>query len=422
MTTTPNVATALRRQSVRPTIAQRLGRSLVRRTVEGTRLGRLTLIDGNETVSGGDPATGPSVTVRVRDPRFYSAIAFEGGVGASESFIDGEWTCDDLPALFELLIMNRQARNGLEGPMKLLASALGRAQYALRSNTKRGSRRNIVAHYDLGDEFFSLFLDPTMTYSCGIFENGATTLEESQIEKIDRACRKLDLKPSDHLLEIGTGWGALAVHAARAYGCRVTTTTISDRQHDAAAARIREAGLDDRITLLKQDYRDLEGAYDKVVSIEMIEAVGKRFLTRYVERLDELLEPDGMALIQAIVVRDQEFEAAARQQDFLKKYIFPGSCLPSVDAISERVRSATDMRVFHLEDIGPHYATTLRMWRDAFMDRLDDVRGQGFDDRFIRMWEYYLAYCEGSFTARHVGDVQMLLTKPLCRRDPVGTS
>ena len=306
-------------------------------------------------------------------------------------------------------------------PTRLLAP-LSKAAYWLERNTRSGRRRNIVAHYDLGNDFFSLFLDPTMTYSCGVFENGAVTLEQAQREKIDRACRKLDLRASDHLLEIGTGWGAFAMHAASRYGCRVTTTTISDEQHRCAERRIRDAGLESRIAVIKRDYRDLAAldTFDKLVSIEMIEAVGRENLGAYFDVCSSMLKPDGAALIQAIVIRDQYFEGAARRRDFLKKYIFPGSCLPSVAAMLNAVNARTDLRMWHLEDIGPHYVTTLQMWRDAFRDRVDDVRSLGFNDRFIRMWEYYLSYCEGAFRARHVGDVQMLLTKPRCRMAPVG--
>ena len=286
------------------------------------------------------------------------------------------------------------------------------ARMWLRRNTVGGSRRNIRAHYDLSNEFFGLFLDPSMTYSCAIFENGAETLEAAQVEKIDRACRKLELKPTDHLLEIGTGWGAMSLHAATKYGCRVMTTTISDRQHEMAERRIQEAGLQDRITLLKEDYRNLTGQYDKLVSIEMVEAVGAGNIDGYFKQCAALLKPDGAALVQAIVIRDKFFKSAARSNDFLKEYIFPGSCLLSVQRIVEAVAKKTDLRVWEMRDFGAHYVRTLSIWRERYMSRLDEVRAMGYDERFVRMWEYYLAYCEGAFRARHVGDVQVLLTKP----------
>ncbi|MGD9689012.1 MAG: class I SAM-dependent methyltransferase [Phycisphaerales bacterium] len=403
-----------------------MGRRLVARALERVALGGVVLEDGGERVCAPgvvrgrvEPLPGHAESrvpeVRVHDPRFYSAAAFGGSVGLGEAYMDGHWTCDDLPALIETLTVNAEAMRGLEGPIARLLLPLARLRAGLRRNTRAGSRRNIRAHYDLSNEFFALFLDPTMSYSCAIFERGAHTLEAAQVEKIDRACRTLGLTKTDHLLEIGTGWGALAIHAATKYGCRVTTTTISDRQHEYAARRIALAGLSDRITLLKQDYRDLRGQFDKLVSIEMIEAVGREHLDTYFGTCARLLKPSGAALIQAIVIRDQFFEEAAARPDFLKTYIFPGSCLLGVEAMLGSVRRCTDLRPSHLEDIGPHYATTLACWRERFLARLDDVRGLGFDERFVRMWDYYLAYCQGVFAARRTGDVQLLLVKPMHR-------
>lgn len=408
-----------------PSLLESLGRRLVHATLDRLTLGRVSLLDPRNphlSPPALQPEPTPPVSVHVRDPRFYAAAAFGGSLGIAEAYIDGLWDTDDLPRLIETLTRNLAALRSLESPLARLAAPLSRAAYWLERNTRPGSRRNIRAHYDLGNDFFSLFLDPTMSYSSAIFENGATTLEQAQLEKIDRACRKLDLRPTDHLLEIGTGWGALAIHAATRYGCRVTTTTISNEQYRFAQHRVRQAALSDRVTVLSQDYRDLAhtGPYDKLVSIEMIEAVGRENLATFFETCSRCLKPDGAALIQSIVIRDQFFLHAARRRDFLKKYIFPGSCLPGLAAMLHAVSARTDLRTWHLEDIGPHYATTLRLWRDAFLRRLDDVRRLGFDDRFIRMWDYYLAYCEGAFRARHVGDIQWLLTKPLCRLDPAG--
>ncbi len=419
--------TTIRQRAARarpsPGLLESLGRRLVHAALARMTHGGIRLIDETGTASF-EPAApsggAPIVTVRVIDPAFYAAVAFGGSTAVAESYMDGAWQTDDLPALIEIATVNMSATDTLEGPLARLLAPISMAAYWLDRNTRSGSRRNIVAHYDLGNDFFRLFLDPTMTYSCAIFENGATTLEAAQREKIDRACRKLRLQPADHLLEIGTGWGEMALHAATRYGCRVTTTTISDEQHRLATARVRDAGLADRITVLKSDYRDLTGSFDKIVSIEMLEAVGAENIPGYFAHCSRFLKPDGAALIQSIVIRDQFFLAAARRQDFLKKYIFPGSCLPGVAAIMNAVNRRTDLRLWHMEDIGPHYATTLRLWREAFLARLDDVRRLGFDDRFIRMWEYYLAYCEGAFRARHVGDVQLLLTKPMCRIPPAG--
>jgi len=419
-TSAPSIRTRAARSRPVPRALENIGRRLVKSALSRISLGGVRLIDERGSIAF-EPAGGrPSATIRVIDSSFYSAVAFGGDVGAAESYMDGAWTADDLPALIETITVNISAMKALDGLIARALTPLSSAAYTLDRNTRTGSRRNIVAHYDLGNAFFGLFLDSTMTYSCGIFETDTTTLEQAQIEKTDRACRKLRLCPSDHLLEIGTGWGALAVHAASRYGCRVTTTTISDEQHRFATQRVQKAGLADRVTVIKSDYRDIRGEFDKVVSIEMLEAVGAENLGTYFGVCSRLLRPEGAALIQSIVIRDQFFRGAARRRDFLKKYIFPGSCLPSVAAIIDAVNRRSDLRLWHLEDIGPHYATTLRRWRDAFLGRLDAVRDLGFDDRFIRMWEYYLAYCEGAFLARHVGDVQMLLTKPMCRIPPTG--
>jgi cyclopropane-fatty-acyl-phospholipid synthase len=290
-----------------------------------------------------------------------------------------------------------------------------RALHWANRNSRDGSRRNIAAHYDLGNDFFALFLDETLAYSCGVFEREDATLHEAQLAKFDRICRRLRLTAADHLLEIGTGWGGLAIHAAARYGCRVTTTTISREQHALAAQRIAQAGLEDRVTLLLEDYRDLDGSYDKLVSVEMIEAVGHQYLDDYTAQCSRLLAPEGAMLLQAITIQDQFYEAALESVDFIQRYIFPGSFIPSVTAIVDSVRRSTDMKVFHLEDIGPHYATTLGRWRTSFLARLDDVRRLGYPESFLRMWDFYLCYCEGGFLERQLGDVQMLLTKPRCR-------
>ncbi|TVQ63755.1 MAG: class I SAM-dependent methyltransferase [Phycisphaerales bacterium] len=414
-------------RSLRP--LERLGRTLALRALGMVRHGSLTLIEADAThrsprapegAGGAVGVSAPHATVRVLDARFYSAAAFGGSTGLAEAYMDGLWETDDLPGLIETLTVNYTALTRLDGVGARLKGALDALRALAMRNTFAGSRRNIRAHYDLGDEFFALFLDDSMLYSCAVFENGAETLPEAQREKIDRACRKLELRPEHHLLEIGSGWGAMAVHAAGEYGCRVTTTTISDRQHDAAVRRVREAGLGDRVTVLKEDYRNLTGTFDRVVSIEMIEAIGAAQIPVFFEKCSTLLKPDGALLVQAIVIRDQFFARAARRIDFLKKYIFPGSCLPSVEAMTRAAAGRTDLRVWHTEDIGPHYVRTLALWREAFHARLDEVRDMGYDERFIRMWDYYFAYCEGAFRARHVGDVQMLWTKPLCRVAPVG--
>jgi cyclopropane-fatty-acyl-phospholipid synthase len=288
--------------------------------------------------------------------------------------------------------------------------------HLLHQNTKLGSRKNILAHYDLGNDFYSLFLDGTMTYSCGIFESQSTSLEQASISKYDRICRKLQLKPQDHVVEIGCGWGGFAVYAAEKFGCQVTATTISDCQYEYTIDVVKRKGLEDRIKVLMKDYRDLTGQFDKLVSIEMIEAVGYRFLKRFFITCSNLLKSAGIMALQAITITDQRYGQHVREVDFIKRYIFPGSCLTAVTNICDVVTHSTDLRLVHMEDITPHYARTLRCWLENFLSRIDNVRNMGFSESFIRMWEYYFCYCEGAFQERYIGDVQMIFSKPLCRQ------
>jgi cyclopropane-fatty-acyl-phospholipid synthase len=352
----------------------------------------------------------------VRSPRFYSDVVFAGTVGAGEAYMNGYWHCDDLTGLVRLMVVNRHLMDDVDSGWSRVSAPLLKLAHWLNRNDKSGSRRNISAHYDLGNEFFELFLDETMAYSCGIFTHPESTLLEASTAKFDAACSKLNLRPGQRLLEIGTGWGGLAIHAATHYGCRVTTTTISRAQHDHAQRAIAAAGLADRITLRLDDYRDLTGQYDKLVSIEMVEAVGARYLDTYFSKCSALLKPNGAMLLQAITLQDQYYQQALKMVDFIQRFIFPGSFIPSITAIADSVCRATDLKIFNLEDIGPHYARTLREWRLRFERRLPEVRALGLSESFVRLWTYYLCYCEGAFAERHLGDVQVLLTKPGCRR------
>ncbi|HEX5305249.1 MAG TPA: cyclopropane-fatty-acyl-phospholipid synthase family protein [Dyella sp.] len=380
---------------------------------------RLTLEDAVDSVELGTPIIGEEplrVHLRVLDPRFYRLVAANGSVGAGEAYIEGMWRCDDLVALIRIMVRNRDLLDGMESGLARLGGLAMRAWHALQRNTRAGSRRNIAAHYDLGNNLFGLFLSRDLMYSSAIYADESESLETASTRKLDRICQKLDLSPADHVLEIGTGWGGFAIHAARHYGCRVTTTTISREQFDLATQRVAEAGLTDRIELLLNDYRDLTGRYDKLVSIEMIEAIGAEFMPTYFGAISRLLKDDGMALIQAITIEDHRYEQALKSVDYIKRYIFPGSFIPSVSAMLGAARKSSDLRLFHLEDIGPSYALTLKAWRERFMGRRSDVMQAGYDERFIRMWEFYLAYCEGGFRERSIGDVHMLLTRPGCRR------
>ncbi|UGB47476.1 cyclopropane-fatty-acyl-phospholipid synthase family protein [Frateuria edaphi] len=381
---------------------------------------RLVLTDALGRVELGQPAEGESllrVQLQVDDPRFYRLVAANGSVGAGEAYIEGLWRCDDPVALVRIMVRNRDLLDGMESGLARLGGLALKAWHALNRNTKNGSRRNIAAHYDLGNRLFGLFLSEDLMYSSAIFARPDESLESASRRKLERICQKLALGPDDHVLEIGTGWGGFAVHAATHHGCRVTTTTISQEQYDLARQRVRDAGLDDRVTVLLQDYRDLSGKYDKLVSIEMIEAIGAAYMPAYFAAITRLLEHDGLALIQAITVEDHRYAQALKSVDYIKRYIFPGSFIPAVSAMLEAARRSSDLRLFHLEDIGPSYALTLKAWRERFMARRADVLAAGYDARFIRMWEFYLAYCEGGFRERSIGDVQMLLTRPGCRRE-----
>jgi cyclopropane-fatty-acyl-phospholipid synthase len=355
----------------------------------------------------------------VYHPQMYTRIFFGGSIGAAEAYMEGLWSADDLTTVMRILALNQKAFEDMEKGLARLTAPIYKFYHYIRKNTKTGSRKNILAHYDLGNDFYALFLDETMTYSCAIFEQQDSSLKEASEAKYDRICRKLQLAPRDRVVEIGTGWGGFAMHAARNYGAHVTTTTISDEQQQFAQNRIRAAGLEDRITLLKKDYRDLNGKFDKLVSIEMIEAVGHHYLPIFFQTCSRLLKDDGVMALQAITIGDQIFDRHKRSVDFIKRYIFPGSCIPSITAISDAIAKATDLRLVHLEDITPHYARTLREWRRRFFMNIKKVQALGFSDTFVRMWEYYLCYCEGGFAERYIGDVQMVLAKPGNRRAPI---
>lgn len=363
-------------------------------------------------------ATAPAQPLRLRidGPGFYRAVAANGSVGAGEAYMDGAWQCDDLVGLIRLLVRNRDLLDGMESGLARLGSLAMRGVHAMRRNTRDGSRRNIAAHYDLGNDFFRLFLSSDLMYSSAIWADEDDTLEQASTRKLDRICQKLMLKPGDRVIEIGTGWGGFAVHAATHYGCHVTTTTISREQHALAAARVVGAGLQDRVTLLLQDYRDLHGQYDKLVSIEMVEAIGARYLDTYFGQLGKLLKPHGLALLQAITIEDHRYQQALNSVDFIKRHVFPGSFIPSIATLLSSKSRSSDLALIQLDDFGISYAKTLQSWRERFLSRLDQVRAQGYDERFIRMWEFYLCYCEGGFRERSIGVAQLLLAKPGHRR------
>jgi cyclopropane-fatty-acyl-phospholipid synthase len=403
--------------AARPRHLDRLARRMVLDKLRHLHHGEITLVErgASQTFGRADASFPLAVTLSVNSPVFFSDVAFGGSVGAGESYIQGCWEASDLVALGRILLRNRDVLDSMEGGAALLTRPLKKAFHWLNRNTRTGSRRNIAAHYDLGNDFYALWLDPQMMYSCAWYETPGTSLEEAAVAKLDRICRRLGLGPDDRVVEIGTGWGGFAVHAARHYGCHVTTTTISREQHAYAKQRIDKEGLGDRITLLRDDYRDLDGQYDKLVSIEMIEAVGHEYLDTFFSKCSSLLKPDGQMLLQAITIADQRYDYARRNVDFIKRYVFPGGFLPSVTAMTSAMTRVTDLRAVNVEDIGLHYAWTLRDWRERFFARIDDVRAQGFSDEFIRLWDFYLTYCESAFLERAIGDVQLHAIKPGAR-------
>lgn len=393
-------------------------RSYVTKQLASLRRGEITLQESHRTSSLGEVAD-LKATMQIHRPRFFRQAVLGGTLSIAESYLRGDWDCDDLTSLLRICVRNGDAAYKLDGGLSKLARLGHRLYHRFRANTRLGSRKNISAHYDLGNAFYRLWLDETMAYSSGVFPSPSATMQEASEEKFDRVCRKLQLEPQDQLLEIGTGWGGFAIHAAKYYGCQVTTTTISKEQHAVAQERIFAEGLARQIRLLESDYRDLKGQFDKLVSIEMIEAVGHRFLDGYFEQCGRLLRPDGSFVLQAIVIPERDHAAYLKSVDFIRRYVFPGGCLPSMASILMSMGRSTDLRLVHVEDLAPHYAETLRHWRRAFQSRQDEVRAMGYSEEFLRLWNYYLCYCEAGFEERYVGVVQMQFDKPECRRDPI---
>jgi cyclopropane-fatty-acyl-phospholipid synthase len=387
-------------------------RRAVHARLAGLERASLTLVEGGHTARFGDPASDVAATVRIHDPAVYTALLLRGSLGGAEAYLDGLWDADDLVGAVRALARNRRSLDALEGGLgPRLARAALLPLHWLRRNSRRGSRRNIAAHYDLGNDFFRLFLDPTLTYSCGLFETPATALEDASTAKYERACRWLDLRAEDHVLEIGSGWGGFALHAAGRTGCRVTTTTISRQQYELARERVLAAGLGDRVDVRFADYRELNGRFDKLVSIEMIEAVGHANLPAYFRACNDRLRPGGAMFLQAITNPERDYAASLRNVDFIKRYVFPGGQLVSLGAICDAVARTGALQPTRLEDVTAHYAETLRHWRARMNENRAQMRALGLDERFLRLWEFYLAYCEGGFRERAIHTVQMKLER-----------
>jgi len=379
--------------------------------LEGLQGGSLELILSDRTLNFGDVRSELSAQLLVHRERFFARALLGGDTGIGEAYMDGDWSTPDLVTLVRLAVRNLAQLEKSNSFFSSLSRFADRLRHRLRANTVAGSRRNIYAHYDLSNQFFRLFLDRSMVYSCAWYETPADSLETAQLQKLDRICRKLELQPQDRVLEIGTGWGAFALHAARNYGCQVTTTTISQQQYDYARELLDVADPNHRIHLLLKDYRELSGSFDKIVSIEMFEAVGFEHYDEFFGACDQLLEPDGSMLLQTITMNEQRFPRYLKQSDWIQKYIFPGAQLASLRGVLDSLARATRLSLFHAEDMGAHYARTLAAWRERFLNSVAEVKALGFDDRFMRMWDYYLAFCEGAFLERHISDFQLLLTR-----------
>ncbi|MCW9047669.1 MAG: cyclopropane-fatty-acyl-phospholipid synthase family protein [Gammaproteobacteria bacterium] len=413
-----NIVTSIQNQiKVKPRLLNQLAKRIVLTKLECMNTGLLQIVDGGQIFEFGDlNLSDLKATITVRDSSFYSSLAFGGSVGVGEAYVRGDWDCSDLTTLVRLMVINRDVLDDVDKGSSSISGIINKSFHWLNKNTRTGSKRNISAHYDIGNDLFELMLDNTMMYSSAVYADSDSSLEEASIYKMQRLCQKLELSEQDHLLEIGTGWGGLAIYAASHYGCHVTTTTISKQQYDYAKQLIKEKGLQDKITLLLEDYRDLQGRYDKLVSVEMIEAVGLEHLDVYFEKCSSLLKPEGLMCLQAITIQDQRYQQAKNEVDFIQKYIFPGGSLPSITAISQTLTQATDMSIYNIEDIGHHYARTLHDWRERFFYYENKIKKLGYDESFIRLWEFYLCYCEGGFMERSISTVQAVISKPSYRR------
>ncbi|MGO3442378.1 MAG: class I SAM-dependent methyltransferase [Pseudoalteromonas distincta] len=387
-------------------------KKLVTKAFSSIETGQIILIDANERTVFGDSSSVLKATIIVNDKAMYKAFALSGSVGAGEAYILGHWSCDNLTSFIEIFAINEKQLDEFEKKFAFFSNIAHRFNHIKNKNSESGSKKNIVAHYDLGNDLYESFLSKEMLYSSAVYPTKEATLEEAQQYKLKRICEQVELQKNDSVIEIGTGWGAFAIYAATHYDCHVTTTTISDEQHDYVANKISELGLESKITLLKLDYRQLKGKYDKLVSIEMIEAVGHEYLPSFFTQCGELLKDDGAMLIQAITIGDQRYKHYLKNSDFIQQYIFPGGCLPSLNEMSEQIKNNTDMVIHTVNDIGAHYARTLADWRSRFIKSWPDLDRSKFDERFYRLWLFYFAYCEGAFRARATSTVHLMARKP----------
>lgn len=384
--------------------------------LQAIKQAHLIIIEDQQQYHFGDEMSELQVSIRVHDDRFYSALALEGSVGAAESYSRGDWDCDELTRLIRVFVRNRDWLDDIENGSARIKNMLLKVGHFFNKNSQQGSQKNIADHYDLGNDLFRLFLDERMMYSSAVYESPQDDLETAATRKLQLICEKLQLNAQDHVIEIGTGWGGFAIYAAEHYGCRVTTTTISQEQFNHARQAVEKAGLSDRVTVLKKDYRELTGRFDKLVSIEMVEAVGHHYLATYLKQCDALLKDDGLALIQAITIEDSRYQQALKSVDFIKKHIFPGSFIPSVSTLVGTAGNHSQLKLVNLEDIGDSYARTLADWQQRFNQQTRALEALGYDKEFRRMWRFYFSYCEGGFIERAISDVHLLFSKPANRR------
>ena len=393
-------------------VLAKIFRKLLLSQFQQIKYGCIILNENNSKIVFGDENSNLKVEAHVLSDEFYVLAGSGGDLGIAEAYSAGYWDADDMVKLIQIVIKNQEIQKSLEGGLARILSPINRYIHRSRRNTVSGSKENIVAHYDLSNEFFETWLDKSMTYSCAIFEPENLSLYDASKEKLDRICRKLNIQSDDHIVEIGTGWGSFALHAVKKYGCRVTTTTISNRQYKYVSQLVEKEGVKDKVTLLKKDYRELKGQFDKLVSIEMIEAVGYNYIEQFFQTCSGLLKPNGLMAIQGITYHEQGFENHLKSVDFIKKYIFPGSNLISVNHVLSVIKGFTDLSLVHLEDITKYYAETLKLWRDKYKSELIKIKEMGYSDEFLRMWDYYFIYCEAGFRERFIGDVQLVMAKP----------
>jgi cyclopropane-fatty-acyl-phospholipid synthase len=391
-----------------------LARAGVGQVLSRVRSGRIEVEEGSRRRAFGPPGAELQATVRINDPVAWRG-PLRGSVGLGEGYVDGLWETDDLVTLIRIAARELREMDGVRGLIARPRGLWHRVRHLVPENTRAGSRRNISAHYDLGNDLFAAFLDERMMYSCAYYPSDGASLEEAQLAKLDRICDRLQLGPENHLLEIGTGWGGMAIHAARRCGCRVTTTTISRAQHELAVQRVHDAGVGDQVTVLLEDYRDLRGTYDRLVSIEMIEAVGWQYFDDYFAACDRLLSDDGLMLLQAITIDDDIYEIEKAAKSFANTHVFPGGCLPSEGLIAGCLERVTSMKQVWIDDITAHYPPTLAAWRERFFGAWERLRGSGYDERFRRLWDFYLSSSEAGFRERRIADVQALFAKPGAR-------